>query len=414
LRVKAFSFLLIAVCGFAVWRSVRVAIADWWVSTGTSQAMEQALRVVPDREEVLARDATYRDSNGDQSTAIDEELLRAARLNPLDSSVLMTLGLREEFRGHNAQAENDLVHAAEIDHQFKPAWTLANYYYRNGRPDKSWPMIERILKLDPLGFDPAPVFALCWNQTSDASKILGLIPKTGHRPVQYLEFLMKTQRADEAFPAWPSALAAADSSNADDSAQMKAFADFLVRADRSSEAVTVWNQLVDRGIVRAGHLDPAKGISIADPDFRSPSLSSVFGWHVAEVSGVLTSAFSGSLRLEINGDEPESFQMLSTSAPVLSGTRYFLRWKSDGSGLSSPQDPGFSFVVTQRPGEPVMQCPPLLTPGNSTCGFVTPAGRPGQMSEARIDLRYARAQGTTRVSGTLQLSAVTVRPEVAK
>ncbi|HEY3825419.1 MAG TPA: tetratricopeptide repeat protein [Bryobacteraceae bacterium] len=396
-------------------------MADWWVSTGTPQAMEQALRLTPDREEVLARDAMYRDSSGEQSTAVDEELLRAVRLNPLDSSVLMTLGLREEFRGQSAQAENDLVHAAEIDHQFKPAWTLANYYYRDGRPDKSWPMIERILKLDPLGFDPAPVFALCWNQTSNASQILSLIPKTGHRPVQYLEFLMKTQRADAAFAAWPEALAAADPSDPYDSGQMRAFADFLVNADRSAEAVTVWNQLVDRGIVSAGHLDPAKGISIADPDFRHPSLSNVFGWHVAEVSGVLTDGFSGSLRLEIDGNEPESFQMLSTSAPVLSGTRYSLQWKSDGSGVRSPHDPGFSFVVSQRQvgqtieqtSEAVTQCPPLLAPGDSACGFVT-SGTRGEMGEVRIDLRYARAQGTTRVSGTLQLSAVTVRPEFAK
>ncbi len=88
-------------------------------------------------------------------------------MSPLDSGVLMALGLREEFRGNPAKAEAYLVRAAEIDHQFKPAWTLANYYNRTNQPDKGWPMIERILNLDPLGFDLAPVFELCWRQASD-------------------------------------------------------------------------------------------------------------------------------------------------------------------------------------------------------------------------------------------------------
>jgi hypothetical protein len=129
---------------------------------------------------------------------------------------------------------------------------------------------------------------------------------------------------------------------------------------------------------------------------------------------VAVSGFTGSLRFEINGDEPQSFEILSVFAPVLSGTRYRLDWKGDGSALKAPRDPGFSFQIVQQPGNMVTECPPLLASGNSSaCDFATPADRtPGTMKRARIDLRYIRALGTTRVSGTLQLSAV--RLELAR
>ena len=277
-------------------------------------------------------------------------------------------------------------------------------------------MIQRILNLDPLGFNPVLVFELCWNQSSAARQILGLIPARGLTPIQYLAFLIRTRRADAAFDAWPKALAAADANRntaaeAYDIDTLTGFAEFLTGADRIPEAVTVWNQMVERGMIHSGRLDPAKGISIADPDFQFAPLAQAFGWRMAEVPGVAASRVSGALRFEINGDEPQSFQILSAFAPVLSAARYHLLWKSDGSSLNAPQDPGLGFQIVQEPGDAVTQCPPLLS--SASCDFETPAdGTPGHVRKALIDLRYTRAQGTTRVSGTVQLFSV--RLELAR
>jgi tetratricopeptide (TPR) repeat protein len=405
--------LFIVFCGFATWRSIRIAIADWVASAGTIEALQRATRFAPDDGRLLARVAIVRSDTGDPSPAVDDDLRRAAQLNPLDSGVLMALGLREEFNGNSAKAESYLVRAADIDHQFKPAWTLANYYFRSNQPDKGWPMIQRVLNLEPLGFDPSLVFDLCWRQEADdpgggARKILSLVPKRGYRPIQYLAFLIGTKRTDAALDVWPEALAAAAPADAYDVGTLTGFVDFMAGADRMREAVTVWNQLVDRGMIHSGRLDPATGLSIADPYFRFSPMVRAFDWRVAEVPGVSVSGFTGSLRFEINGDEPQSFQILSVIAPVLSATRYRLVWKSDASSLNSPQDPGFSFQIVQQPGDVVTPCPPLLSSGNSFhCDFVSLADRkPGEIKRARIDLGYTRAQGTTRVSGTLQLSAV--------
>jgi tetratricopeptide (TPR) repeat protein len=424
LRFKALSTLLCGVLvivfgGFAAWRAVRVGRADWLANAGNLDALNQAIRLQPDNPALLARAATYRSDNDDPSPAVDQDLRRAAQMNPFDSRVLMTIGLREEFRGDSAQAESFLVRAAEVDRQFKPAWTLANFYYRAGQPDKAWPMIQRILNLDPLGFDTLPVFELCWRQPDNqviadqvtfSRRILSLIPKRGQKPVQYLDFLIRTHRTEAALDAWPEALAAADPTDSSDKATLIGFTEFLSGSDRLLEAVKSWNQLVDRGIVHSGPLDPAKGISIADSDFKFAPLATAFGWRVPEIPGIFASGFSGSARFEITGEQPQSAQFLTAFAPVISATRYRLRWKSDGSALSSPRDPGFSFLITLGPGgrEPAgapTQCPPLLSPSSrETCDFLTPAGGgAGQLERARIDLAYTRAPGTTRVSGTLQL-----------
>jgi len=405
---------LIAACGYAAWRSVAIARADWSANEGTIQGFERALQLDPSDPDLVARAALFRNENDDPAPSVDDELRRAARLNPLNPAVRMTLGLREELAGNDAKAEADLVRAAEVDHQFKPAWTLANYYYRTGQPEKSWAMIERVLRLDPLGFDPSPVFDLCWREASqtgksedaNAARIAKLVP-AGNLSVQYLAFLMRTRRTGAAIAAWPRALAAPGDPVP---GELREFPDYLANAGRIDDAVKAWNELVERGIMHSGPLNPTQGSSIGDPDFRfgiQPE-AHIFGWRVAEVPGVFATASPGSLNFEISGDEATSFQILSTNAPLRPGTKYRLAWKADASGLNAPHDPGFAFQVVQQPGKAETACSPLLSTSPPACEF-TAAGDSGL---ARIQLTYTRAQGTVRVSGALHI--LFVRMEIAR
>ncbi len=379
---------------------MQFAIADWVASPNSVQALTRAVQDSPDDPRLLARLAMARNDAGDPDPGLDEQLRRAARLDPLNSEILMTLGLREEFEGDGAAAERELTRAAAIDHQFKPAWTLANFYTRQGESVKAWPMIERILDLDPLGFDLTAVFDLCWRIDGDnPARILSLIPKNGPKPVQYLAFLMATNRTDAALQVWPDALRSIRRPESQGVDTTKGFVDFLVRAGRVSEAVTVWNQLVDNGTIRAGHLDPAKGESIADPEFRFPA-GAGFSWRLDDVAGVSSAIFGSALRVEMSSDDPESFRVLSLLIPLMPDRHYQLVWKTDSSGLTHPQDPGFRFRITE--GSLTQDCPALLT--SSACSFSSAAG--DRMAGASLILEYTRAQGTTRISGTLGLSAV--------
>ena len=415
---------MIGVCGFASWWSSRIAIADWQASAGTIDGFTRAIRLAPEDPELRAREALYRVDNDDANDggqSIDDDLDLAATMNPYNSAVLMALGLRKEFQGKPAEAELYLKRAVAVDHQFKPAWTLANFYYRTNQSEKSWPLIERILHLEPLGFDPAPVFELSWNELEDAHdadadhreqalaasrRIERMFPAGTERPVQYLQFLVNTKRVDAALDTWPKALAAYTPGDPGQATSMIDFANFLIANGRIPEAVGIWNQLVEHGILPAEPLDPKAGKVIADPEFQFPALSKGFGWRVEEVPGVFTAKAAGSQRFEIRGDEPAAFPILSVIAPVLPGVSYRLQWKVDGSALSAPRDPGFAFQIVKEPGGEVTQCEPLLAANPMPCDFVSQS----DTKFARIILRYARAQGTTRVSGVMQLRSVRLEP----
>jgi len=71
------------------------------------------------------------------------ELRASVSLNPRLSSAWIHLGLDAEGDGNLAEAESDLLQAARFDHQYLPAWTLANYYFRRGDSAKFWPWAQR-------------------------------------------------------------------------------------------------------------------------------------------------------------------------------------------------------------------------------------------------------------------------------
>lgn len=376
--------------------------ADWLSDSDAPDGVSRAVKLEPGDARIVALDAILRSDNGDLSAAadqaVDRDLRRALQLNPLDSTVLMTLGLRAEFRGQQAEAERYLVAAADIDHQFKPAWALANYYVRVDQTEKIWPLVRRCLGLNPLAFDPGPVFDLCWNATSDPDKILDLVPRRRPRLIEYLGYLIRTGRVDAALRVWPAALAVADFSKEGDGSALIPFCGFLVKADRIPEAVHAWNDLVDRSVIHSNRLVPEKGNSMADPLFAYADSEGAFAWHLPNGTGLFVRNLSPSLQFELDGSEPETLPLLQVSAPVLAGKLYQLAWKVDASQLRERNDAGFSFRVRQGDGPPEVQCP-LLT-GDPACIFAAASG----VETIRVELVYARAPGTTRAKGSFRIS----------
>lgn len=68
------------------------------------------------------------------------------------SDQLMERGLAEE-QSDPAQAERDLLEAARLDHQYLPAWTLTNFYFRRGSSE-FWPWARKAARLSYDGFRP--------------------------------------------------------------------------------------------------------------------------------------------------------------------------------------------------------------------------------------------------------------------
>ena len=405
---------VLLVCAFILWRSFPLALADFYASSGTAEGYRRALALEPGNADLVSARAVFLAVTADPSPAIDQALHAAVALNPADAEALMSLGLRAELRGDNAAAQSALERAASVSHLFKPAWTLANFYFRTGQDAQFRPMLQRCLgmiepqTLQPMSFDPSPIFDLAWHQDPDPVRIRALIPNRPATLVPYLRWLSTTGRLDPALSLWPDALAVADPALPQDTDAILGFDETLLAANRPLDAASVWNDALQRGFVHSSPLDPAAGISLENPDFAFPSISRALSWYPARQPGLFVTQAPHSLRFELTGGEPEVFELLSKLLPVAPGRTWHLAWNADTSRLENlpASASGLSFTIDERPDISPHPCPPLDRSGPGSCDFSTL----GSTRVLRLSLRYQRPPGSTRLKGVLVFSAIHLVP----
>ncbi len=117
-------------------------------------------------------------------------------VHPLDTEISIELGLALERKGHLAQAEETLIEAARFDHQLLPAWTLANFYFRQERTDDFWRWAARSAALTY--DDYRPLLRLADRLEQDPGAVVGHL---GDRPPllrAYLDLLIGERRPQDA------------------------------------------------------------------------------------------------------------------------------------------------------------------------------------------------------------------------
>ena len=133
MRLIVLRALVILFFGSVLFLTLRLAVAEADFRRNPERAAQSPYWV---RAENLAR---YESSSA--------ELHAAVRLNPRLSTAWIRLGLDAEADRRLEEAERDLLQAARVDHQYLPAWTLANFYFRRGDAVKFWPWAERATAL---------------------------------------------------------------------------------------------------------------------------------------------------------------------------------------------------------------------------------------------------------------------------
>lgn len=394
---------VVLISAFAVWKSAQLARADLAWSDGTTAGLHRAVEILPHSADMAARLVLRRVDDGEDGPDLDHALSAASQLNPLNAELLMVRALRLEQAGDQARAHQLLIEAAKVDHQFKPAWTLANFSLRSGLMEEFWPMIRRCLELEPFGFEPNAVFDLAWRVASDAKQIQVLIPSRSPKTLRYLSYLSASGRTEAAIALWPAALESIDRSLKGDVALAQEFPGFLVNKGQVPAALRAWNQLVDRSVLRSGRIEPANGTLLADPEFSFDRNAGVFSWQVPDANGVFPAPDYSALRFELDGNQNQSLVLAQTTALVLPGRKHKLSWKADGTRLNLASDAGFALQVLGTDGRALVECPALLdNHGAGSCLYTAKA----QDQTVRVALNYTRAQGTTRAAGTLELSSV--------
>lgn len=381
---RAFTVFSLLAMTAAAWWSMRLALADAAFRRGTPAEVARAVELVPENTEYLSTLALQTEYSGQDPAPLLQEI---AALNPRASAPRIKLGLAAELRGDTAAAERWLLEAFSVDRQFETRWTLANFYFRQGRPREFWTWMKSALEMS-YG-DRGAAFDLCWQMTSDPNEILErAIPDRREVASVYLAYLLNRHRRAAVAGA---ADRLAKLRTADDLPLLYAAIDTLLDAGQTRAAADLWHAL--------GNPRPD---GVTHPDFEEPRTGHGFDWIFTDISGVTHLALDTppSHRIRFSGRQPESCELLRQVVGGLrAGVAYTLHWEARTQGIDSPT--GLEWRIGSRAGE-------VAASDDWSAGQMafTP-----DSDHAVLVLIYRRPGGEVRTEGSIDLRKVTSSPE---
>jgi tetratricopeptide (TPR) repeat protein len=398
-RVAAIAAILLSlIAGIG---SIRFAWSDLLRTSNNPAELQKASRLAPLDSRPLLRLASLVSAENPTGHEDETILQRAVALNPRDTEAWMALGLKAELAGDKQLAERRLLHAAELDHTFKPAWTLANFYVRADEIEKFWQWIRTCIDLvEPrnaefLTFDPRPMFALCWNVTDNASLIMERAVPPKHFVLHaYLSYLLSTQRFEAALKAARILFPMAGPSDYD---SLLSLCNSLTGAKNAAAAVEVWNAMAEKKLFALSPLRPDKGVSLTNGDLRYPPTGYAFDWRILRPSGVYDrySATVPDLQFEFDGEEQEHCEILAQVVPLLLGRRYRFTYRYQTFGLAGAET-GLRWSLATAGKGPIAARDQA---GEDSFVFVAPA----DWEMPLLILSYDRLAGTVKIKGSIKL-----------
>ena len=373
-----FKCITILALAAAAWWSIRLARADAAYRHRTPTDLGHAIEQEPENGEYLAALALQAEYAGQDPTPLLEEI---ARLNPRASAPRIRLALAAELRGNASQAERWLQDAYSVDHQFETRWTLANFYFRQGRIDEFWTWMRSALQMS-YG-DRIAAFDLCWRASNDPQEILDrAIPDRREVVASYLSYVLSHNRQPAIAGA---AKKLAKIRSAEDLPLLYAATDGVLDPD-------LWQALGNprpSGITHPNFEEPHVGPSVA------PSEGHGFDWRIADVVGVTHLSMDGAHRIRFSGQQPESCELLRQVVGGLRpGAAYTLRWEARTQGIASPT--GLTWRIDKSSGEVAAH-----EDWSSGKMAFTP-----DSDHAVLVLAYRRPEGQVRTEGQLDLRQV--------
>jgi hypothetical protein len=381
---KLWGLLAIVSLGAAAWFSLLLARADVEFRKGTPEGVARAAALTPLNTAYLSIRALQVDYDGGDARPLLEEI---ARMNPDASAPRIRLGLNAEVRGDSAAAERWLLDAARVDHQFEPRWTLANFYFREQKPEQFWTWMRAALEVSY--DDRTPAFDLCERSAPDTRTIMARAIPDRHEVVSaFLIYLLGEKGQDAASDATAVAERLSQWHDPADLPALFQEVDGLLIAGRRAEARQIW--------IHLGYADPNE-TPVVNADFGPPRIGHGFDWWLIQNPGVTHVSLdtSPAHRILFSGMQPESCELLRQYVGIRAGKRYLLRWESRGIGSG----------IAWRAGAATA---PLRAGDNWT---------PGQLSfvaaqdSGVIALFYNRPIGEPRAEGSVELRHIAIEAE---
>jgi len=357
--------------GLVALTAVRLGVAETIFREDTAEAIKRAIAIA-------GPVAAYEERLAEVDAAAGRQALElAVAANPRASGAWIELGLIEEGDGEFAAAERSLLEAAAVDHQYLPAWTLANFYFRRANREKFWVWADRAASLTYDDF--RPLLRLCGEFEADPNRMLAHFKDLRRMQPRYLDFLIAGGRLDAA-----EQVAKGMWNDRANDPLLIDLADREVRAGNAIPAIELWN-------AASGFrpIDPSQGRILTNGDLARAPLNLGFDWRLVETVGVAETWRPSELVFTFSGSEPEACAVLEQIIYFV--PRHFRLRFDYLTGAVAPS--GVRWALDNSAGAP------LQARGSWSEGsFDIPRTR----GLAHLRLVYQREPGTTRTQGRIE------------
>jgi len=364
--------------------SARLLMASLYAIADTPSSVAHALEWTPGDAVLHLRYAgLWR--NTPENVKVRAHLATAVALNPRLTTARLALADLMENTGEVSRAEALLLDAAKLDHQFDPAWALANFYFRQGNRPRFEEWLGRAAAMAYEG--GRPLFALAWRAELPPEFVVRRIVRGREAMARsMLAFSVDAKTPDWAAVAAPALLAVATREDQD---LLYSVVEMLLYAGRIKDAEGIWNRIPGRR-----------------PELAATGLG--FDWRLRRMPGVRMSAASG-LHVEFVDPEAAAYDLASRIAPVSPGGPRLLTAQSQSDEMPR----GFRWTVSSWPGLhvlAVLDLHPGRLPQSDSVSFEVPPG----VHAVHVLLSYERPVGALRFSGTLDIPSVLVETKVRR
>lgn len=331
------------------------------------------------------------------------DLQHAVECNPDDSHARILLALENEGQGNKSLARELFYEATQVDHGFVPAWSLANFYLRRGETDLFFTWMRKALSV--AFFDIRTAFYLCWKVSNDKERILSVIPHKEQLLLMYVNWLDATHRTLAAYDA--STLLSLSSEQRTSPNILLSLCNSLIEEGDGWQAVAIWNRLSKKGLIAGGEVHPESGHAIVNGGFSSYPIDNGLDWRFGSSNGISVSPSPPGIRVSLDGNQPETCELLSQYVVLEPGKSYVLAYKYETSFLGNSTSLQWHLRDAATNRELLTGLPPIKNNTLEEQQFTFTFSSHAPL--ARIMLVSQREYGEMRAEGSIKLMSVSLK-----
>ena len=330
------------------------AVADRYSRQQTQQGIRRAISLDPRNPEHYAQLARFLErplKQGDLSIVIGlyEKAIQLSRHN---AYYWARLAQAYEWDGRLQDAQDSYQQAKSLSPASPTmSWTIGNFYLREGKTNQALELFQQAILGDPELRRPA--FDLAWRATQDGDLIAReMIPARPDIYFDYLDYLVGTDRLDEAVKAWDRVSRPSFYFN-----PMKAFPylDALIQHRWIDQLTDAWTDLkkMNPSLTRESEQDANL---ITNGDFEAEILNGGLDWRINSTPGDVISIDKSifrdgghSLRIQFDGKQNLSEALIFQYVPVRPNTSYQFMAYMRSQGITTDNGPRFQIRDADNP-----------------------------------------------------------------